>query len=68
MAGNIATDGSLIDRNPVSARRGGWSVVMVDKDGAVYAALYGVLRGLRPSPFKAEFFAVMRAIEVGVPL
>ena len=41
--------------------------MMVEKVGDVYAALYGVLRVLRPSPYKAGLFAVKRAIEVGIP-
>ena len=49
--GKLASDGSMLDGRPRSARRAGFSVVAFDEKGMVLQVLFGPAPLLQPSAF-----------------
>ena len=62
LEGNIYTDGSMLHSRPKSARRAGYALVTLHSSGKILNAIYGPHYCLEPTAYKAELFAVYRAI------
>ena len=61
------TDGAVRGGPPASARRAGWSAILVNENGAIQHGLYGSCPDAFPTSLRAELWGLLKMLELAIP-